>query len=104
MPDLKITTNHVPRDIVDASELNMDERSDFDYIDWDGIDAGTDSASFVRYRGELHDLSEFEVWDNPASPTRMGWDGVRPDSYFSGLVVRYADDQCETVVIGRYMV
>ncbi len=97
-----IITNHVPRFIVDAHELTADERSEFDYYEWDKIEAGEDSASFIRYKGELVDLAEFEVWDNPSSPTRQGWDGIRPDSFFSGLVVRYADEAFETVVVGRY--
>lgn len=102
MSDLRITTNHHERPIVEAYELTADERAEFDYVDWSAVDRGEASASFVRYRGELVDLSEFEVWDNPASPTRMGWHGVRPDSYFSGLVVRYSDDY-EYVIVGRYM-
>jgi hypothetical protein len=99
MSGLTIITNNVPRDIIDAWELSADERAEFDYLDWQAIERGEDSASFVRYRGELYDLSEFTVWDNPASPTRGHWDGFRSDSYFSGLVVRYCDDH-ERVVIG----
>jgi hypothetical protein len=98
---LTFVTNNVPRDILEAFELTADERAEFDYLDWDALEAGEDSASFFRYRGETYDLGEFEVWDNPASPTRQGWDGVKPDSYFSGLVVRYVDD-CERVIVGRY--
>src|SRR5262245_6086856 len=101
MTDLRITTNNVPRDIIDSWQLTPREREDFDYIDWTACDAGTDSASFVRYRGELYDLGEFEVWDNPASPTRGVWDGIRTDSFFSGLVIRYANDG-ESVIVGRY--
>jgi hypothetical protein len=101
MSDLTIITNNVPRDITDAWELTAAERADFDYLNWDAIDAGSDSASFIRYRGELVDLGEFMAWDNPASPTRGHWDGVRSDSFFSGLVVRYCDDH-ERIVVGRY--
>ena len=96
---MKIITNNVPRDVIEAYELTPDERDEFGYLDWQAIEEGRDSASFVRYRGELYDLSEFMVWDNPASPTRQRWDGFRSDSYFSGLVVRYCDDY-ERVVIG----
>jgi hypothetical protein len=98
----KVITNNVPRDVIDASELTADERADFDYLDWPAIEDGRASASFLRYRGELYDLSEFEVWDNPMSPTRQGWDGYRSDSYFSGIVVRFVDD-AERVVAGLYL-
>jgi hypothetical protein len=95
---LTIRTNHVPRDVIEAYELSADERAEFDYIDWPAVERGEASASFFRYRGQLYDLGEFEVWDNPASPTRQGWDGFRSDSYFSGLAVRYVDN-CERVVV-----
>lgn len=101
MTELTIVTNGVPRDVVEAWELTLDERGEFEYLDWVAIDRGEDSASFVRYKGSLLDLGEFERWDNPASPTREGWDGVRPDSFFSGMLVRYVDG-FERVVVGRY--
>ena len=98
---ITVRTNNVPRDVIDAWELTADERAEFDYLDWPAIERGEDSASFFRYKGELHDLGEFMVWDNPASPTRGNWDGFRSDSFFSGLVVRYVDD--ERVVVGLVM-
>lgn len=102
MPDLTIITNNVPRDVVEAFELSPEEREEFDYIDWAAVEEGSESASFVRYRGELYDLSEFEVWRNPSSPLNVGgWQGMRSDSYFSGLLVRYVED-FERVIVGRY--
>ena len=98
---MTVKTNNVPRDIIDAWELTLREREEFDYLDWEKIEAGEDSASFFRYRGELYDLGEFERWDNPNSPTRAGWDGFTADTYFSGIVVRYVDE-CERVVVGTY--
>src|SRR5262245_31429871 len=98
---MDITTNNVPRDILEAYDLTADERADFDYLDWRALEAGEDSASFFRYRGQVYDLGEFMRWDNPSSPTRAGWDGYRSDSFFSGLVVRYCDDH-ERIVVGRY--
>ncbi len=99
MTDLTIITNNVPRDIVEAYELTEADRSEFDYLDWDAIESGNDSAQFFRYKGKTYDLGEFEVWDNPASPTRGNWDGFRSDSFFSAVVVRYVDD-FERVVVG----
>ena len=98
----RIITNNVPRLITDAYELTADERKEFDYLNWEAIDNGRDSASFVRYKGELYDLGEFVAWDNPASPTRAGWDAYRSDSFFSGLVVRYCEDH-DYVVVGLYL-
>lgn len=52
-----IKTNRVPRNIIDAYELTADERKEFDYLNWPAIDEGSDSASFIRYKGQLYDLS-----------------------------------------------
>lgn len=98
---ITVRTNNVPRDIIEAYELSADEREQFDYLKWDAIERGEDSASFFRFKGDLYDLGEFMRWDNPMSPTRHGWDGYRSDSYFSGLVVRYVDN-FERVVVGTF--
>ena len=99
MSDLRIITNHVPRDVIEAYELTTDERDQFDYLDWPAIDRGHDSATFFRYRGELHDLDEFMSVSGAELSELAGWDGVRPDSFFSALVVRYVDEY-ERVVVG----
>lgn len=101
MSDLRVITNNVPRDVVEAWELNETERAEFDYLNWSAIERGEDSASFVRYRGEMYDLGEFQTSRGlpDFSPLRA-WDGFIADSYFSGIVVRYVDD-CERVIVGR---
>lgn len=97
---MKIITNNVPRDIIEAHELTIKEVMEFDYLDWEAIERGEDSASFFRYKGELYDLGEIEV--APDVFKAQGYDGYQSDSYFSGLVVRYVNDN-EQVIIGRYM-
>ena len=101
---MKIITNNVPRDVIDAYELSADERAEFDYVDWPAIERGEDSASFFRYRGELHDLGEFSadygITRGAGLPDHLSaWDGYRSDSFYSALVVRYVDNY-ERVVVG----
>ena len=102
MSELTVITNHVPRDVIDGWELDASEREEFDYIDWQAVDRGEDSASFVRYRGELYDLGDFTTLADGASGLPSEWHGVTADTFFSGTLVRFADDNCETVVMGRY--
>lgn len=101
---VKVITNNAPRDIIDASELTPKERAEFDYLDWPAIEEGRDSASFFRYKGQLHDLSEFSadwgITKGSGLPEHLAnWHGYRSDSFFSALVVRYTDDN-EQVVVG----
>jgi hypothetical protein len=97
---IKVITNNVPRDVVNAWELTPAERAEFDHLDWAAIEAGHDSRSFVRYRGELHDLNDFEGRAPESIPGR--WDSFKSDSFFSGMVIRYCND-FESVVVGTYI-
>jgi hypothetical protein len=94
MSELKIITNNRPRDLLYWWDLTDKERAQFDYYTED------DGATFFRYRGEVYDLGEFMRWNNPASPTRAAWDGFRSDSFFSGLAVRFVENN-ERVVVAR---
>jgi hypothetical protein len=93
MSEMTIKTNNVPRAIVDAYELNETEREQFDYLNWSAIDQGEDSASFLRFKGELYDLGEFSTtYGMPEYSPLRAWDGYLSDSYFSGVLVRYTED------------
>lgn len=96
---IEIRTNNKPRLIIDDYQLTPDERKEFDYLDWQAIEAGNDSASFFRYKGQLYDLGEFMRC--PDTAWFKGWDGYHSDSAFSGVLVRYCQDT-DYVVIGMY--
>lgn len=109
MADVVIRTNNVPRDLIDAWELSPKERAEFDYIDWQAIEDGRDSATFFRYKGVLYDLGEFQRVHERGGPVCVpfsyspfaSWDGYMSDSFFSGLVIRLVDNG-ERCIVGRY--
>lgn len=99
-----VTTNNVPRDIIDAWQLTPAERGEFDYLDWAAIDDGRESAEFFRYRGQLYDLGEFSrdygITKGAGLPAHLSKrDGYLSESFFSAIVVRYVDDS-ERVIVG----
>lgn len=94
-----IRTNNVPRDIIEAYELSAQEQAEFDWMDWEAIEAGEDSAQFFRFKGQLYALSEFMRCDHACG--LGGWDGYYSDSMFSGVLVRFTQDH-EQVVVGQY--
>lgn len=108
---ITIKTNNQTRDVIYAWQLTDKERADFDYIE--DIDSPDCSASFFRYKGQVYDLGEFvrlverskqvgfEHGCEHGSPL-LKWHGIMTESYFSGLLVRYADEYCETVIVGSY--
>lgn len=92
---MKITTNNVPRELVTFHDLPEAEREDFDYIEEDG----QWSPRLFCYRGHWYDSHEFER--ARGNEVLTGWDGVQSDTYFSGTLIRYAND-FEHVIVGRY--
>jgi hypothetical protein len=112
MDSIEIITNNVPRDVINAWELTETERAEFDYLDWEAIEDGRDSAEFFRYKGQLYCI------ESEGTPRfAPGWHAYLPDSFFSGIVYRYPVDpdqprnrdgdvnyDWERIVIGRYLV
>lgn len=103
MSELTIITNNVPRQTIDAWELTEKERKEFDYLDWSKIEKGEDSATFVRYKGELYDLGDFmQCPDGLFNPG--DWHAYISDTFFSGILVKfvsYRHDDAD-VIMGRY--
>lgn len=109
---MNIITNNKPRDIVRGYELTAKEAAEFDYLAPDDLA----TAEFIKYRGEVYLLADFvriapraravgfEHGADDSSPL-LSWSGILTDSYFSGLVLRFADDNgrpdFERVIVGR---
>ena len=93
---LRIVTNNQPRHGIDWDELTDAEKGDFDYrsdvYDYD----------LVRYRGHVYDLGEFMRC--PSDGPMSFWTGYASDSFFSGVLVKYADDDhgCDEPIMATY--
>ena len=92
MSNIKIMTNNKPRQLIYGYELTDKQKQDFDYI------GDIESHDFVKYKNNIYDLSEFMIIEN--NDNLKGWDGYSSDSYFSGTLIKYIDD--DTVIIGCY--
>lgn len=96
---MKIVTNRIPRPLLPLTDLPEKARKDFDYID-DSYD-----FRFVQYKGVWYDVYDSTRCPGAEAPeaTRhvfAGWDGYISDSYFSGVLFKFADD--DRVVVGQY--
>ena len=94
---ITITTNNQARDVLRSYDLTEKERNEFDYLDEEQIEW----ASFFRYKGQVYDLGEFMNCTQSVNGFK-DWHGIQSDSFFSGLLVRYAEEYCESVIVGRY--
>ena len=79
-----ITTNHHPRPLLCVDELPAGVRAKyFDYVDEDS----QDGSRFFQYREYWYDAYEFTM--APDDLKARGWDGVQPNSYWSGIAVQW---------------
>ena len=100
---MNITTNNVPRDLLylcDFSALDQDKiRKQYDWMEPDDLEC---NYGFFKYHGCFYHLQDFLRVENDASGDLVGWDGYAGDSYFSGTLIRFADNDCDRVIVGRY--
>jgi hypothetical protein len=103
---MEIITNNARREPIDAWELTAKEQEQFDYLNWPAIANGEDSAQFIRYKGELYDLGDFEGCNTMLHHEMFpGWDGYISDTFFSGILIKWVQDKATTdwyVICGRY--
>lgn len=97
---MQIRCNNIPRPIIYGFELNEKQRQEFDYFD------DIDGEKFFKYKGQIYDLSEFMGIREPVKSNVQfkGWDkfdGYLSDSFFSGVLVKYLEDD-ESVIVGMY--
>ena len=99
-----IRTNKVPREIVPACDLTPKERANYQgCIDEERID----ECTFVRYRGHPYLFEDFTRLEGMDEALK-GWDGYHAESFSSGVLVKYAEEDGETdferVIMGSYYV
>ena len=89
---MTIVTNNQPRDLLYWQDLTAKEQNEFDWLD---TEDRQNEAVFFRYRGWTYCLDQFERSINPK------WDGFAPDSFFSGVLVKFVNDM-EQVIVATY--
>lgn len=97
---MKIITNRIPRPLVCLADLPEKARKDFDYLE------DPHEYRLVQYKGVWYDVYDSMRCPGDEAPaaTRSafsGWDGYISDSYFSGVLFRFADEDC--VVCATYI-
>ena len=100
---MNIRTNNVPRELLylcDFSASDQDKiRKQYDWMEPDDLEC---NYGFFKYHGCFYHLQDFLRVENDASGDLVGWDGYAGDSYFSGTLIRFADNDCDRVIVGRY--
>lgn len=113
--EMSIKTDNKARNIIYGYELTEEEQKEFDYLDFtepdpndaDGDYGGGLTRHFVRFKGQILDIGDFMSCHNsfysPNCPFKdIGWDGYSSDSFFSGVLIKYTEDN-ESVIVGEYI-
>jgi len=95
MSELKITSNYHEREVVCGFELTEEEKEKFDWATPEEIE----EMLFFRYKGNIYSLGEFTRFPSGMFPDY--WHGYASDSFFSGILVHFTDDN-DFVVVGWY--
>lgn len=100
---MKVITNKQPRALMYLSDFNDAEqaviRRDYNWMDPDDLEC---NFGFFKYRGNVYHLQDFMRTSSEATGDLDEWDGYIGDSYFSGVVMKLCDNDCNHVIVGRY--
>lgn len=100
---MNIRTNNVPRDLLYLSDFSLSDqtkiRNQYDWMLPEDIEC---NFGFFKYRGCFYHLQDFMRVANEATGDLVGWDGYSSDSFFSGTLIKLADNDCDRVIVGRY--
>ena len=98
---MKIRTNNVPRPLLSFYELNdcqkavLQEENDF------FSEARADEWKGFMYKGELYSLDNFVIYSDGSEEKALGWDGGMAQSAFHAVIVKLADTNFDSVVVGE---
>ena len=98
---LTIKTNNQPRQTVPGYVLFANEaiRARFDYLSDDEFR----DESFIKYRGQWYAMCDFmRVEKYDIELMKQGWHGHQDASFFSGVLIKWADDCGDEVIMGTY--
>jgi hypothetical protein len=98
---IEIVTNNVPRDVLYWHQLPEDARNDFDYLE---SEEAQQEAKFFEYKDSYYDLHEFDSLGSAGyrdELAQQGWHAVQTDSAFSAIVIKWANEDYDSVVVGR---
>lgn len=94
---MRIITNNVPRRLHLYAALPPSVQQEFFYISIED-----DLPRMVLYKGVWYDVADSQTpYTLPVENPLHQWDGFISDSFFSGVVFKYADDG--NVICGRFV-
>ena len=91
---VNIITNVHERELISWNDLTEKEQNDHDYLSWDDHD----EKLFARYKGEVYFTGDFIL----GATIPIQWDGIKQDTFFSGILMKFVEEDTDYVIMGRY--
>lgn len=92
---MEIKTNFHNYPILYWDDLSKKEQQKFNYLD----DPMENGYMFFRYKKQVYSLESFLACTHEGF---KNWDGYHSDTYFSGILVKYNDDEISLKVATYY--
>ena len=95
---MQIKTNNQARPLLSYYELTKEQQSEV------AADVGQDNCEdwkgFV-FKGQLYNLDDFIRYSDESEERKLGWDGGMAQSAFHAVIVKIADSDFDSVVVGQ---
>ena len=92
---MQIKTNNRSYPILYWSDLSLKEKKEFDYLK----DPEENGYMFFRYKKQVYSIESFLACTHEEF---KGWNGYHSDSFFSGILIKFNDDEVSLKVAIYY--
>lgn len=100
---LTIKTNNQPRPLLYLSDFSAADqvkiRSQYDWMEPEDLEY---NFGFFKYRNCFYHLQDFLRTYKESTGDLAGWDGYTSDSFFSGTLIKFVDNDYDNVIVARY--
>lgn len=94
---MQIKTNNQPRDLITYDELTVKQQADLGELELEEVESW---KGFV-FKGQVYSLDDFTIYPEGSEEKALGWDGGMAQSAFHAVVVKIADSDFDSVVVGQ---
>lgn len=94
---MNIKTNNVSRPLLSYYDLTEKQQAELGEMELDQVESW---KGFV-FKGNVYSLDEFTILSECSEEKALGWDGASAQSAFHAVLVKLADKDFDSVVVGQ---
>lgn len=94
---MQIKTNNQPRDLITYDKLTLKQQTELGELELEEVERW---KGFV-FKGQVYCLDDFTIYRDGSEEKALGWDGGMAQSAFHAVVVKLADTNFDSVIVGQ---